>query len=581
MANFHWISQPSGRTNVTVVFMHGIDGHALRTWTPKGSSEPWIGWLLDDFAEIGLATVSYSATVSRLFGQGLSLSEYGRLIEPEVSGAMQQTGGKFVFVCHSLGGLIYKKMAVMAASDLEGDAFWKGYPERVVGVVFYSTPHDGSHFGTLSDKFRLLTWPTATIQYLSKGSNELADLSVAYRNTVQSTLIPHRVFYETKGTPLGFVVSRSSADPGLPGPGSIGIPNSTHSSVCKPSDPNQPAYRNLVRFLEDEVGLKTQKNSRSNNIEWPRVTDSVKVRFSEIALRLIVSLVVIAVVARGVWTFVVQDIPEVARLVMEMGAPLEVAEQVAERVDESLLEPRNLEAIRTAVATNNLNTSSIDKDPETLSAVFIAELERVDRTYDAIDSARSSGDVEVQSFLARSRDELEAGNLRQAELTALAASFRDKVISESGARLAGGEVRYFPGWLEREVTIVRIPQLSSQGLLQSPGRVSFYSGGHDQIRSAFQELEESELMDRITRWCGSLATRTIQGTQIVSTHALGISFDINCDELAWGQSLALESDPEFAMLVDVFERHGFIWGGRFAFPDPMHFQMFREGLGSD
>jgi len=77
---------------------------------------------------------------------------------------------------------------------------------------------------------------------------------------------------------------------------------------------------------------------------------------------------------------------------------------------------------------------------------------------------------------------------------------------------------------------------------------------------------------------GTYACRTIAGTDRLSLHAFGAAIDINPrfgdywrwqrfaeGELVWRNRIPLR-------IVDLFERHGFIWGGKWYHFDTLHFE---------
>ena len=84
---------------------------------------------------------------------------------------------------------------------------------------------------------------------------------------------------------------------------------------------------------------------------------------------------------------------------------------------------------------------------------------------------------------------------------------------------------------------------------------------------------------------GTYNCRAIAGTDRMSMHAYGASIDINTKysnywrwnkagkdgKIAWTNQIPKE-------IVDVFERHGFIWGGRWYHYDTMHFEYRPELL---
>ena len=89
----------------------------------------------------------------------------------------------------------------------------------------------------------------------------------------------------------------------------------------------------------------------------------------------------------------------------------------------------------------------------------------------------------------------------------------------------------------------------------------------------------------LTPSAGTYNCRPIAGTDRMSMHAYGASIDINTKysnywrwskpgkdgKIAWTNQIPKE-------IVDVFERHGFIWGGRWYHYDTMHFEYRPELL---
>jgi hypothetical protein len=82
---------------------------------------------------------------------------------------------------------------------------------------------------------------------------------------------------------------------------------------------------------------------------------------------------------------------------------------------------------------------------------------------------------------------------------------------------------------------------------------------------------------------GTYACRAVADTGQTSMHAWGAAIDINpayADYWLWRRSTDYVNRIP-ADIVAVFERHGFIWGGRWAHFDTMHFEYRPELLGND
>jgi hypothetical protein len=77
------------------------------------------------------------------------------------------------------------------------------------------------------------------------------------------------------------------------------------------------------------------------------------------------------------------------------------------------------------------------------------------------------------------------------------------------------------------------------------------------------ELKERNMLYEITSFNGCYNPRGVRGKRHPSTHAYGLGCDFN----AFGGP-GTEFTAEF---VNVWERWGFCWGGRFSNRDPMHF----------
>jgi hypothetical protein len=77
---------------------------------------------------------------------------------------------------------------------------------------------------------------------------------------------------------------------------------------------------------------------------------------------------------------------------------------------------------------------------------------------------------------------------------------------------------------------------------------------------------------------GTLNVRKIAGTDRMSAHAYGIAIDLNPalgNYWRWDKGAWKNRVPQ--AIVDAFEAEGFIWGGRWAHFDTMHFE-FRPEL---
>ncbi|WP_157463866.1 M15 family metallopeptidase [Deinococcus pimensis] len=92
--------------------------------------------------------------------------------------------------------------------------------------------------------------------------------------------------------------------------------------------------------------------------------------------------------------------------------------------------------------------------------------------------------------------------------------------------------------------------------------------------------KQPELLAFVRPSAGTFVWRTIAGSSRRSTHAYGIAIDVNTrvsDYWRWSgakegaRGLTYRNRVPLA-LVRIFERHGFVWGGRWYHYDTMHFE---------
>ncbi|MFM7774160.1 MAG: M15 family metallopeptidase [Candidatus Kapaibacterium sp.] len=111
------------------------------------------------------------------------------------------------------------------------------------------------------------------------------------------------------------------------------------------------------------------------------------------------------------------------------------------------------------------------------------------------------------------------------------------------------------------------------------------NGVDHHLQSIADEFRRSHprLLPYLTRPGGTLVWRTIAGTHRRSAHSYGIAIDINVERSDYWRTAGTR-DTEVVYrnripqeIVDVFERHGFIWGGKWYHYDTMHFE-FRPEL---
>ena len=97
-----------------------------------------------------------------------------------------------------------------------------------------------------------------------------------------------------------------------------------------------------------------------------------------------------------------------------------------------------------------------------------------------------------------------------------------------------------------------------------------------QLKKVISSLKKlsKEYYKYITNIAGTFNYRYIKDTKRLSAHSYGISIDLNVKQSAywkWDKTYSYKNKiPK--EIVDIFERYGFIWGGRWYHYDTMHFE---------
>jgi len=132
--------------------------------------------------------------------------------------------------------------------------------------------------------------------------------------------------------------------------------------------------------------------------------------------------------------------------------------------------------------------------------------------------------------------------------------------------------------VEKNLTeIIWCPKLVGQKIM-----VTKINGIDKVVEAISSELDEHpELKKYITQIGGSFLWRNIRGSNRQSTHSFGMTIDINTTYSDYWQWTCKCIDENTALtyknripqiIVDIFEKHDFIWGGKWYHFDTMHFE---------
>jgi hypothetical protein len=115
-------------------------------------------------------------------------------------------------------------------------------------------------------------------------------------------------------------------------------------------------------------------------------------------------------------------------------------------------------------------------------------------------------------------------------------------------------------------------------------RFNAQNGAAKALESAGRDLaallaQRPQLRQYVFPLGGTFAWRPIAGTKRLSPHSWGIAIDLNPRHGAYWRDRKKTGPEVEAMrnnypkeIVEVFEKHGFIWGGKWSHFDLMHFE---------
>ncbi|KAF5639076.1 ankyrin repeat [Fusarium sp. NRRL 52700] len=138
---------------VDIVAIHGLNGHRDKTWIDKATRLNWLEdkeCLQKDFPAARILTFGYNSRT--YFSRSISdvrdfSSELLAALKAWRRSAAEQSR-PLVFICHSLGGLVFKQAVIHAH---EQNHHYSSILDNIHGVVFFATPHRGSDLAFWDD----------------------------------------------------------------------------------------------------------------------------------------------------------------------------------------------------------------------------------------------------------------------------------------------------------------------------------------------------------------------------------------------------------------------------------------------
>jgi pimeloyl-ACP methyl ester carboxylesterase len=242
--------EPCQLRRFDIVLVHGFNGHYLETWQSNLGTF-WPAWLLESIPNCRVLVVSYHAPLG--VSEGPLFENISRGVLTALDNA-NVGSAPIVFICHSLGGLIVKRVLEIVADEKLGNI-----RDVTRAVVFFSTPHGGSNLANFASVFG----ENRLLKHLRDGVGEgpldefQQRFSAKIKSSVESGALHIFNFYEEKRVGRIRVVNPETARRGFEHLSSYPVPANHIWMVKFPRRQNQ-TYRKLCRMINEWTEADTQ-----------------------------------------------------------------------------------------------------------------------------------------------------------------------------------------------------------------------------------------------------------------------------------------------------------------------------------
>ncbi|KAH7053204.1 hypothetical protein B0J12DRAFT_571100, partial [Macrophomina phaseolina] len=255
---------------VDIVAIHGLGGDLRDTWTHKNGTL-WLRDLLPQSMP-GARIYTYGYPSGIFLNRSVAkIRDFSAHFLASLRSEMLDNSASrpIIYVCHSLGGIVFKKAMIDACDDYR--EIWM----RSKGVVFLGTPHRGSATATPAELFgnifnvawhasgaALFTRGVSTdlLKALKQNSSELLDIAKSFK--ARSSSLSIATFYEKAITePLG----SSSAVIGVAHERSSPL-FADHREICRFESEKSGNYKHVLASLQQiaEESMKEMNEAASS-----------------------------------------------------------------------------------------------------------------------------------------------------------------------------------------------------------------------------------------------------------------------------------------------------------------------------
>ncbi|KAG8123687.1 hypothetical protein E2320_019006 [Naja naja] len=213
---------------------------------PQCRTKHRVTWLASDCPSLRIISVEYDTHLSdwrtkcpiESYRESLAYRSTELLKKLRAAGIGDRP---LIWLSHSMGGLLVKKMLLDASMDPE----MASIVDSTRGIVFYSVPHHGSRLAEYSVNIRFLLFPSVEVKELSKDSPALKALNDDFISFAKNQNFPVLSFAETLPTRVGRMLNL--------GIGELIQVEVSHLNICKPKNKESFLYQQTLKFIQDSL----------------------------------------------------------------------------------------------------------------------------------------------------------------------------------------------------------------------------------------------------------------------------------------------------------------------------------------
>ena len=243
----------AGHRDIDFVAVHGMGGHPLQSFTNAETGCCWIRDLLPlSFPHSRVFSYGYPADFLTKAPTSLSDQAMELCLVLGNYDREQATTRRRIFICHSVGGLLVKRVLIEA---LHHQQFIDVY-KYTSGIVFLGTPHRGSSSAnlalTLAKIIRVgpgaLRVNQDLLREVQRNSSQVDEINQKFAHAVVESLLIGS-FYETQVTKhVGIIAERSSAILNFPSEICISL-DANHKQLSKFEGSDDTNYKKVLNLI--------------------------------------------------------------------------------------------------------------------------------------------------------------------------------------------------------------------------------------------------------------------------------------------------------------------------------------------